>query len=95
MGEDSHVHSKDPMGTSLAVQWFRLCTCTVWGMGSDPWSRPKSEKKEKNCREQVPSLGMGPRFVSAPRLETADKPRPLEPPVPQATAVGRRLRSSL
>ena len=42
----------------------------------------KGEKKEKNCGKQVPSLGMGPRFVSAPRLETADKPRPLAPPVP-------------
>ena len=64
------------MGTSLAAQWFRLCTCTLhcMGRGFDPWSRPKSEKKKKkkNCRKQRPSLGMGPRFVSDPCLELCD-----------------------
>ena len=27
---------KDPYGTSLAVQWLRLCTSTAGGMGSNP-----------------------------------------------------------
>ena len=53
-------------GTSLAVQWLRLCTSNARGAGSNPSqgtkiphaTQPRPKKKKKNLRQRSPGLAV-------------------------------------
>ena len=63
------MYLKTIMGTSLMVQWLRLCAFTAWGQGIDPWlgnwdpgccmAWPK--KKNPQFWERVPGLRWTPK----------------------------------
>ena len=72
------MHLNTILGTSLMVQWLRLCASTAWGQGINPWlgnqdpgccmAWPKKKKKIRNSGKGFLGFAGLQRAPSCPTL---------------------------